>query len=310
MDRKQIIQEMRERCSNNSIALPKIIDFLVDNRCLFITLHCPDKNMQDNAACFESWILILKRWLAIDKVEMDWASSSSSSLHYHRFLYRVMMFQKAFASWFSVTASKVAEVDSFKARIGSSKLILNIPICDADDTKDLNTEHGIECTFADSSVPNPLLNIVNCSKLYTQLPVGVFENKVSQKTRLFNSGSGALDLWGINGNSELVIFELKYKNIMAGIITELLFYLYIMHGACVQSPPTFSFDQSKKAFRGIDNLIGKKYKGIKGYFLSDRLHPLIDDGLIELINQGLSNIGPITVATIEYQIKDNQISYD
>ena len=56
-------------------------------------------------------------------------------------------------------------------------------------------------------------------------------------------------------------------------------------------------------FRDFDKLYNRKFKKLKGCFLVDELHPLIDDDVIILINTGLKKLGNISVQK-QYYIFD------
>lgn len=61
-------------------------------------------NMQDDAAAFESWAIVLKCYLPehIDSVVIDWEADITENKHYNRFVYRLAKFVQTY-SHFIVT---------------------------------------------------------------------------------------------------------------------------------------------------------------------------------------------------------------
>lgn len=53
-------------------------------------------NMQDDAAAFEAWALVLMVWCGVRRITLDWdAPEQTGNDHYQRFLYRVRHFRPA-----------------------------------------------------------------------------------------------------------------------------------------------------------------------------------------------------------------------
>ena len=64
-----------------------------------------------------------------------------------------------------------------------------------------------------------------------QLPVGLFSGKLANKTQVIPARRSAIDLWGIDNTGAAHIFKLKDDgNRKIGIISELLFYVYVVTG--------------------------------------------------------------------------------
>ena len=261
--------------------------------------------MQVDKYAFEGWIVCLKRWFPeIDKVEINWKHIKENNLHYNRFLFRVLQFKQMY-SWFSFSEEKNQAIADFKKGLEGT-LLMNYPEKDKVH-KIKGDEDKIEMLFA-NKYEALLKERLQLNFLNQQLPVGVFEEfeEEKKKRRLFTGGKSAIDLWGIK-NNELCIFELKYHNKKpgkVGIISELLFYLSLMNEVFITEGityPKIDDKDDKVWFRGFDKLYGKKFTSIKGYFLIDKLHPLIDQKVVDMINLGLKEIGSISVHILKYK---------
>lgn len=150
--------------------------------------------------------------------------------------------------------------------------------------------------------------MLNLKIVNQQLPVGVFLEEIRKKNTLFKS---AIDIWGLK-DSVFSIFELKYKNSKIGIVSELLFYIWLMNYVFLEKKNKIKYpiQASKSSYRNFNFLFNNKdnINEIKGYFLIDILHPLIDDKCLDLINTGLKNIGNISVERLYYKYdKDKNI---
>ena len=126
--------------------------------------------------------------------------------------------------------------------------------------------------------------------LWRQLPVGLFEGKKSEETRVFTGRKSAIDLWSTSGDS-IVIFELKAQNVKVGILTELMFYANYMADMYVNNtfdplPPPVS----RALYRGYRQLFSLPFRRVQAAMLTDRLHPLITPAVLAEMNRGASNI--------------------
>jgi len=151
---------------------------------------------------------------------------------------------------------------------------------------------------------------VDLAYIFNQLPVGLFKETVKTNNAVFTGGKSALDIWGINNKKDTVnIFELKYENKKVGIISELLFYVTVLHEACCKRNGMFGFSETKSNDRGIHHLTSQKFEALNGYFLTDSLHPLIDKNVIELLNEGVSNLGNIEIGTLFYEYDGKEVRW-
>jgi len=230
MKNNEILKLLPKIKELKSVRLPSSINFSLEKKCLSVIVSDATGNMQENKSAFEGWIICFKSWLPgeIDKVELEWAPSMEKKKieHYNRFLFRVIKFQKMY-NWFSVAKKNISEVQRFSHIIQRPDLVMNFP---GSLKQGSNSENKIEDKIESLFVAEPqklLKTRFNLETLNQQLPTGVFIEKKSAGTRLFTGQKSAIDLWGLSAD-ELSIFELKYNNIRVGIISELLFYLYLM----------------------------------------------------------------------------------
>jgi hypothetical protein len=302
MKNNEILKLLPKIKELKSVRLPSSINFSLEMKCLSVILSDATGNMQENKSAFEGWIICFKSWLPgeIDKVELEWTPSMDNKKieHYNRFLFRVLKFQKMY-NWFSVSKKNISEVQSFSHIIQRPDLVMNYPgSLKQSSISENKIEDKIESLFVID--PQKLLKTrFNLETLNQQLPAGVFTKKKSAGTRLFTGQKSAIDLWGLNAD-ELSIFELKYKNIRVGIISELLFYLYLMDAVFINGGIQYPEKAKEAKVRDFDKLYDKKFKKLNGYFLIDKLHPFIGENAIKLINDGLKNLGNILVQKLYY----------
>ena len=141
-------------------------------------------------------------------------------------------------------------------------------------------ESILEYHFSLGDWKDALKSATNADYLNRQLPVGVFNKPVSNKTRILPKNKSAIDIWGISKANELLLFELKAEgNNKVGIISELYFYSCVMYR--VQKG---QFKYEKYKIPNLDKIA--KTKKIKAYFFAPSLHPLIDRTLVDYLNTG------------------------
>ena len=283
MDKSTLCKE----CGFNS--LPKSLDVSFDEVTGVLRLHLNDKsvcdNMQTNNSAFEGWMFCILSKLKCGNwkyAELDWSVPDNiDNGHYNRFLYRVIKMQQHY-KWFRIPTDKQKIIDNFKKEyLDSNILVLNTPNNEAADVNNVKSESYFESVFYHDKI---LLNDYNLSVVNRQLPVGVFKEKVSSHSYLFTGGKSAIDLWGIN-DSELYIFELKFKNKMVGIITETLFYQWIIEDVIFNKHIRLGEKTPKREYNKLHEAISNnKIKKIIAVFLIDEIHPQIDNAVISLIN--------------------------
>lgn len=290
--RKDIIDLLENKIKYDGLRLPSYIDFNINNRILLISLGKRNSkngviysccvNMQSDEAAFEGWSICLKHHLSkyIDFVVLSWEKpiqmTGNQQLHYNRFAYRVIRFKQMY-KWFDIAAVNKNELTEFEKTM--KDLVINTPLKEASETSDASSkEKQIEYN------PHNLDFIKDYFKLHYinhQLPVGVKKNN----RNFFTGRSSAIDIWGIDNQSNLNIYELKLNNnYKVGIISELLFYSEVMHDLFITkqiNPPS-----KIRKIRNSELLYGNSaitIKAIKSHFLFDKLHPMVV-GTTALIN--------------------------
>lgn len=209
---------------------PKDLDAILNDESGILEIHINNQaacaNMQGDSSAFEGWIFCIYAPLSdnIKKVILRWTIPNETNLHYNRFLYRVIKMQKHF-KWFSIAEENVQEITAFQNRYKDVKLVLNQPSITGKQT-DLKekTEAFFERVFLEEK---QLYKGIQFDTINNQLPVGLFFNSVSKSSSIFPGNKGAIDLWGIR-KDEFWIFELKFENRKVGILSEILFYLWMM----------------------------------------------------------------------------------
>lgn len=287
-DRTDVLKRIKatfnlEGNKSNNVRLPGDIEFTITGNDveIHISSNSVEKNMQDDAAAFEGWALVLKRWGKFDKVILSWdLNNLNDDGHYQRFLFRVTNFSKDFNSWFEIKSNCIQYLTVLIIN-ESDTYYLNSPSNNRDKNVPQGAESILEDKFSKGDWADALKLRTNADYLNRQLPVGVFKKSVSKLTSIFPRLKSAIDIWGISKNNELLLFELKADaNNKVGIITELYFYCCIMR--YVQRG-RFKHEKSNP---DLDKIA--KSKGIIAYFLAPKLHLLVDKELVGLLNEKLS----------------------
>jgi len=103
-------------------------------------------------------------------------------------------------------------------------------------------------------------------------------------TKIFTGGKSAIDIWGINNENEVCLFELKNsKNNKVGAISEMLFYSFIVQDIVRGA---MKFDST--TYEGLQNI--QAAKKVKCYLVAPSTHPLIDGEVFSLLNKSTSKI--------------------
>lgn len=293
-----------ERLKNKYVALSGLrrtikfsdyTDISIENGCLDIHIgHKGDvypvtENMQTDGTAFEGWAICLKSWLPeeINEVRLTWDKPQAKSLHYNRFLYRVWRFAQMY-SWFGYE-DQIGDIESFQNQFKGSK---NNSGNKEPGMKEKECEEQVEHYMVKNN-QNTFISQFGIENLNRHLPVGI-KDKCGYS--LFTGRNSAIDLWGIGNNGILNVFELKYikrgatsKNIKVGIVSELLLYVNIMNDikdGIIGIPQNIASKTEKELYNRITDL-----KGIKGIFLTNELHPLLEFGItLKLLNNNKKNI--------------------
>jgi hypothetical protein len=203
--------------------------------------------------------------------------------------------------WFSIGNEPCRLcVQSFENLFLGTNTVNNVPLRKPGLRKKLDPtdEHILENIFVRSKKAIKKIDFLTNSRnfdipedLFNQLPNGLFDKVVRKDNKIFPTGF--FDLWGVNKNNDLCIFELKNKdNLEAGIISELYFYANFADEIFL----TNRFNRSKSNFRGYEVLKKAVEEGITkihACFLAPKFHSEIHDrktGIQKFLNSGKSNI--------------------
>ena len=277
---------------NRSIKLPSGITFVGEGEQvqLVLSAKCVTANMQADAAAFEGWCLALRRWCKVE-IELRWTppppdAPKSHRRHYERFLYRAARFQTLF-DWFRIESDCAVEVGKARA-LEQRPLFLNVGGprgFEKEGASDGDSESALEHRLLKSSAFAEHYGFANGTR-DRQLPVGLFSGTVSRKSQIFPGGKGAIDLVCLDADT-LWLFELKAgENIPVGAITELFFYTSVVRDALGGGP--FEFAQALPKAR-IQYKALSKVTRIEGAMLGHDVHPLIESGLISIMNEAVEN---------------------
>ena len=289
MNSNDILKALKDKTNCHTLRLPRDIDFHLEQRKLCISVKRPDGNMQSNEAAFESWTLAIKAAFidGIEKVVLHvdpGFKCETQNSHYNRFLWRANNFQDMF-DWFTVGNIQNDLIAFMSQKFCDVKI--NQPSADRGPVVNSSGERFIEYLFV-SKYKAELCCKLQCDEIKNQIPVGLFAGKVSKNRAIFTGGGSAIDLMGYEVPDTLHLIELKKgANCGLGIISEFLFYAFVLYNLCVRNPPVINFDGEVKvdSFKFLDN---HKYNEIKGHLLVEKSHPLLDNDVLQLLNQGLS----------------------
>lgn len=281
-------------------------------------------NMQKDPAAFEGWAVILRRYLGKD-IKLDIAfplnleelnGEFEGNGHYKRFLYRVLRFKEQYSKWFSLSENLntflISEGGFCKwLKENGKDFTNNVPLKEkAVPSNDKISENWVEGTLAgQESILQDLIKKENSERneIFCQLPVGLFSHEVKAKNEVFARGNAAVDLWTWDGD-KFYAFELKYKNKMVGIITELFFYANYLYDLLIEK--NFKLNEKKTKKRGYYNLLGNEFKEICAYMLVDEMHPLIDEKVLEILNDKSTSDIKILYKMQKYKMANGSVSLD
>ena len=203
-------------------------------------------NMQEDSACFEAWCLIIKAQTKTSnhgfEIELDVDGITGTSYptkkndsrqpangHLGRFLYRILKFSEQYNEWFKLSQTLEKSKDKFKEYLYNNNFETNAPSKEAETDLDKLLNKGLE-SYVEQLLVDTGNNKTKILKLSSesaivgrQLPVGLYEGTKAKDNVVFTGGSSAADFWAVDGDT-IKVYELKSKNPMVGIITEIFFY--------------------------------------------------------------------------------------
>lgn len=257
-------------------------------------------NMQDTRACFEAWCLIIKAKTSNPglKIELDvdgitvasYPGGKPANGHLGRFLYRILKFSEQYNKWFELSPALEEIKKNFKNYLNTKKFETNAPLNEAETNLDKLLNKGLE-SYVEQLLVDTGSNKTKILKLSSenaivgrQLPVGLFEGTKAKAHMVFTGGTSAADFWAVDGDT-IKVYELKSKNPMVGIITEIFFYSNYVYDVFIEKGNRIFPYKPKKYYRNYDKIGGKKVQGI---MLSDSngWHPSLD----ELTRRKITNI--------------------
>jgi len=319
LGKEEILKEVKKAspAEFKYVKLPDSIELCLDEDLSVMKLHItkPTADMQTDHAAFSGWILCFKAALGerVKKFVLSWENEPTKSEErndkgyitpsfraYQRFLFRVTKFCADFSDIASIDKAMDDELKRSLATEpnGAEKkhLFINSPDIKIKDDRakgHAEGEPGIEREMVKNCKHVFSAKFDICAeKLFdNQLPVGLFLGEPSNKNQIMPAKKAAIDIWGIDNSNAVHIFELKAKNNKkVGIISELLFYVYVIAwvqcGAIEHNPE----NTAAAAFRKAAMNNGGK-PNIKAHFLVPYLHPLITPKVIDLLNSHLDKKG-------------------
>ena len=278
-------------------------------------------NMQDTRACFEAWCLIIKAKTSNPglKIELDVKNITVADYdgklpkngHWGRFLYRILKFSEQYKQWFELSTALGKIKDKFQNYLDTKSFETNAPSKEAEDDPDKLLNKGLESYVEQllvdsSSNKTKILKLSSASAIVgRQLPVGLYEGTKSKYNEVFTGGTSAADFWAVDGDI-IKVYELKSKNPMVGIITEIFFYSNYVYDIFVEKGNHMVPCTPKKYYRNYDKIGGKKVQGIM-LSNSDGWHASLKDvasrnQIIDIMNDN-SIEKKIQYAWIEYNFK-------
>lgn len=305
-ENKEATRELKAKFGGN-VKLPSDVQFVIENNekeCCRIKLN-PQKvhteNMQTNANAFEAWAVALyialnENGIIILDVDGEFTPMEyEKNGHWGRFLYRALRFSEQY-EWLILSDKIEVQVNKFKEYLDSNIFTNNLAEGEAGVKEEHNNENVVESIFAENEAVQKKFDFFAENKVYRQLPVGLFRcegetYKYSKDRMTFTGGKSAIDLWTWNGD-EFRVIELKTKNVMMGIITEIFFYANYMYDFLIRKDGKFILHEPSSILekdRGYSDIYNHRedFKKICGIMLADEYHRILkDDRVLRVLNEG------------------------
>ena len=269
-------------------------------------------NMQDTRACFEAWCLIIKAKTSNPglKIELDVGGITDASYpggqpangHLGRFLYRILKFSEQYKHWFKLSPALKKIKKNFKNYLDTNKFETNAPLNEAETNLDKLLNKGLE-SYVEQLLVNTgrhktkILKLSSASAIVgRQLPVGLFVGTKAKDHMVFTGGTSAADFWAVDGDT-VKVYELKSRNPMVGIITEIFFYSNYVCDVFIEKGNTMNPHKPKEYYRNYDKIKGKKVQGIM-LSNSDGWHPSLYESTRRTLTDIMNTNG--TAGIIQY----------
>lgn len=277
MTKEELVSLLNDKIpSTSKYQLPRDISVRKQGTTIIMSLSRRNmtSNMQTDVGAFDAWAMILKGFLrfsclenpqcSVVKIRIDGRRPENMTKqelgHYNRFIYRLSKFvdsnEWAYAPDFE------NEIKIFRKK--NNELVINVPQDEAQlkaDKKEAKLERAYCTLFQD-----------RYEAAGQQLPVRLFQKEIKESNAI--TASGFIDLWSLTQN-KLTVYELKTKeNRKVGILSELLFYVYVMQDVMTHKigiPHTSKF----RAFDAIYKAYESKNYYVEGVLLAPKLHPLL-----------------------------------
>lgn len=321
MKKRNRIEEIICAMGAGKIKIPRsiIIDGDEDEDIVRLTLNAnrlQTKNMQEDGNAFEGWALCSHTVSQKDVIIcVDGALDTSDGVyvgkgHMCRFLYRIMKFSEQY-DWVHLSEYLEKETERFREYLSNGVFYNNIGNGEAGNKGKYDDENAVEAKLAEDGILRGVIGDIGEGKVYRQLPVGLFEESVARDNAVFTGVKSAIDLWSVNGNT-INIIELKTKNPMIGIVTEIFFYSNYVYDL-VSEDGLFTLNEQVKggkSHRGYEEILKlKEEKSIKiqGIMLADDFHPCVKDCCEEL---NKNNMGSIQYSASSYRLNVVIDKYD
>jgi len=267
-DRQYLEVRLKERFGSN-VCFSRKIGLEVEGETVSLHIRHPDSNMQTNENAFEAWALAL-RLLGFDEVRLSWVSDAvSKQKHYNRFLYRIEKFKPLFP-WLTTD-----DFDSSHIFGEGVTKFINHGVTPAGVEINPNSESAYEEVLYRSERFR-MDHGIEEGKLARQLPVGVFTaSPPTESSALFTGSKSAIDLYGVDHDGVLNIFELKVEgNRLVGALSEVFFYWCVLDDVRLGHILPSAAGNMRDSNLTWDDVIGSKH--IENFIISSgELHPIV-----------------------------------
>jgi hypothetical protein len=260
---------------------------------LFLSAAAVQANMQNDAAAFESWAVVLKVWCGVRRITVDWQEpADTGNGHYQRFLYRLGHFEELFGR---ELLGVVGRERLAQCRVGNGAAA-TLNLAGNRDTAAMPSVPGSEADLekrlagANLAERARLMAALGLVQLDRQMPVGVFDGPPTRVGAIFTGGKSAIDLVGVDGTGALWLLELKTpRNIKVGALSELFFYSMVLNDARLGR--IVFHDKSAGPRSTITSASITAAPRIHARVLAEASHPLLSPAVFDTLNKAAAARG-------------------